>query len=321
MPTAEPALVQVVKPGWCTTVQDLGRHGCQQYGISVSGAMDRVALVTANRLVGNHDAVAALEITLIGPELLFENAAVVAVTGADLAPAIDGRPVPLWETVKFPAGSRLTFGPRRSGARCYLAAAGGFDVPLLWGSRATHLPTGIGGGNGRALVAGEILCLHVGTDQGHRPRIGSTLAPNSRPTYVETPALRVIAGPQEANADALAILTTAHYQLTNQSNRMGYRLEGPRIETMSAQPAISDGTAMGALQIPPDGQPILLMADRPTTGGYPKIAVVITADLSQAAQLQPGDTVRFRSTNLQEAEAAFAEQWRRINEVLPPREA
>lgn len=320
MSTAEPTSVRVIKPGWCTTVQDLGRHGYQQYGVSVSGAMDRLALVIANRLVRNPDAAAALEIALVGPELLFEQAALVAITGADLSPTIDGQNVPNWTTVLIQGGGRLSFGRRRSGARSYLAVAGGFDVPLLWGSRSTHLSTRSGGFNGRALMADDTLQVGLIAGRSERARIGATLAHDNRPIYSDSPSLRVVPGPQLAGACALSVLTKSPYRVSSQSDRMGYRLEGQPLPNLPAHPQISDGTAMGALQVPPDGQPILLMADAPTTGGYPKLAVVISADLSQAAQLRPGDTLMFRPTTLGEAEAALADQWRQINEALPRRE-
>src|SRR5690348_7058548 len=188
MSTTEPTCIRVITPGWCTTVQDLGRHGYQQFGVSASGAMDRLALVIANRLVNNPDAAAGLEITLLGPELLFEEAGVLAITGGDLSPAIDGKAVPLWTTVAVRAGSRLTFGPRRSGARSYLAAAGGIDVPLLWGSRSTQLSTGTGGLNGRALLEDDTLRLHAIGDGRDRPGLGTALAPRHRPIYGDSPA-------------------------------------------------------------------------------------------------------------------------------------
>ena len=307
----------MIKPGWCTTVQDLGRHGCQQYGVSVSGAMDRLALVIANRLVNNHDSAAGLEITIVGPEFLFEHDAVVAITGADLSPAVNSHSVPLWSTVAIPAGGRLTFGRRQSGTRSYLAVAGGFDVPLLWGSRSTHLSTGTGGHDGRPLVADDGLQVFPGASGIERPLLGSALVHSRRPIYADSPTLRVLGGPQHVSAEALSVLTATAYRLTGQSDRMGYRLEGEPIPYVPGHARVSDGVTMGALQIPPDGQPILLMADRPTTGGYPKVATVISADLPQAAQLQPGDTVNFRTTTLPEAEAALANQWRQINAALP----
>ena len=179
MSTVKPTSIRVIKPGWCTTVQDLGRHGYQHYGVSVSGAMDRLALVIANRLVSNHDVAAALEITIVGPELLFEDAAVLAITGADLSPAIDGHTIPIWTTITIQAGSRLTFGRRQTGARSYVAVAGAFDVPLLWGSRSTHISSGTGGFNGRALLADDL--LQAGLEQRERPCLGAMLAPGDRP--------------------------------------------------------------------------------------------------------------------------------------------
>ena len=161
MTTAKSTSIRVVKPGWCTTVQDLGRHGYQHYGVSVSGAMDRLGLVIANRLVNNPDVAAALEITIVGPELVFEEAAVLAITGADLSPAIDGQSVPIWTTLAIQAGSRLTFGRRRTGARSYIAVAGMLDIPSRWGSRSTHISSGTGGFNGRALLADDLLRVNV----------------------------------------------------------------------------------------------------------------------------------------------------------------
>jgi antagonist of KipI len=321
MSIAEPISIRVIKPGFCTTVQDLGRRGFQQYGVSVSGAMDRLALVIANRLVSNQDRAAALEITLNGPELLFEEQSVVAITGADLSPAIDGSSVPLWTTLALRTGSRLTFGTRRNGARAYLSVAGGFDVPSLWDSRSTHLSSCTGGLNGRVLMADDMLPVGIRVPGSEQPHIGATLPDDCRPVYVDRPTLRVIPGPQDVSADALAILTTAPYRLTSQSDRMGYRLEGAPLRYVVSQPPISDGTAMGALQIPPDGSPILLMADRPTTGGYPKVAAVISADLPLAAQLLPDDRVSFLTVTVAEAEAASVKRWRQISEVLPRRRA
>ena len=156
MTTAKSTSIRVIKPGWCTTVQDLGRHGYQHYGVSVSGAMDRLGLVIANRLVNNPDVAAALEITIVGPELVFEDAAVLAITGADLSPAIDGQSVPIWTTLAIQAGSRLTFGRRRTGARSYMAVSGMIDIPSRWGSRSTHISSGMGGFNGRSLASGPL---------------------------------------------------------------------------------------------------------------------------------------------------------------------
>lgn len=309
--------VTIHKPGWLTTVQDLGRHGYQQYGVPVSGAMDRQACVVANRLVGNVDEAAVLEITLQGPELHFHDDAVVAVTGADLSPSLNGLGLPLWTSVPVKQGSRLTFGRRRAGARSYLAIAGGIAVPVMLGSRSTHVSSGTGGVQGRALRAGDALVggrLSVRTTT-----IGRALPEPLRPVYAPAPTLRILAGPQNRSfADgALDVLTSHPYRLTSHSDRMGYRLDGPTLDTATEQ-WISGGTATGALQIPKDGRPILLMADRQTTGGYPIIAVVISADLHLAAQLLPGDTIRFRLTSLPEAQAILRAQRKALDDILPP---
>jgi antagonist of KipI len=315
----EPARITVVKPGWLTTVQDLGRHGHQQYGMPVSGPMDRRSHAIANRLVGNCDQEASLEITLKGPELLFETAAIVAITGADLSPAINGVAQPLWTSVPVRAGTGLTFGARRSGARCYLAIAGGIDIPVVLGSRSTHVSSRTGGVQGRALAAGDRL-IGVTTGPHQRATIGRTLPERLRPSSSTSVTLRILPGPQCSSfaPQAFGMLTANPYRLSSQSDRMGYRLEGPRLTQARAGVRISDGTALGALQVPPDGQPILLMADRHTTGGYPIIAVVISADLHLAGQLLPGETVSFKPTTLPGAQAILKMQWEELDRAIPP---
>jgi antagonist of KipI len=308
----------VVKPGWFTTVQDLGRYGYQQYGVPVGGAMDRRSFIIANRLVGNCDHDAALEITLKGPELLFETDSVIAITGADLTPSVDGTAIPLWTSLLMKAGSALSFGPRRAGARCYVAIAGGIDVPVALGSRSTHISSQTGGVKGRALVQGDVLVSRTPLPHTHGT-VGRGLPERLRPDYSSTATLRMLPGPQcnSFREDALTVLTTNPYHLSSQSDRIGYRLEGPNLAHVGAGEWISDGTAMGALQVPHDGQPILLMADRQTTGGYPKIAVVISADLHLAGQLMPGDMITFRRTTLPEAQAILRAQWEEVNRSIP----
>lgn len=309
----------VVKPGWLTTVQDLGRYGYQQYGVPVSGAMDRYSYILANRLIGNRDHDAALEITLKGPELLFEHDSVIAVTGADLTPSVNGIGIPRWTSLLVQAGSRMTFGTRRAGARCYLAVAGGVNVPVVLGSRSTHISSQTGGEKGRALAQGDLLV--GGVPFPHmRTTIGRSLPEKYRPVYSTLATLRIVPGPQRSSfsEQACEVLTSNLYRLTSQSDRMGYRLEGPKLAHAGSEQWISDGTAMGALQVPPDEQPILLMADRQTTGGYPKIAVVISADLHLAGQLMPGETVTFRITTLREAQALLKAQWNELDKAIPP---
>ncbi len=314
----EVVTIAVVKPGWLTTVQDVGRLGYQQYGMPVSGAMDQRSLCIANRLIGNHDHDAALEITLKGPDLLFEQDAAIALTGADLTPSVNCATIPLWTSLRVQAGSRLTFSARRAGGRCYLAVAGGIDVPVVLGSRATHLSSQTGGLNGRALIAGDRLTCRIPTRIRHTT-IRRTFPEEFRPLYESRTTLRVLLGPQQGlfQPEALVLLTRTTYRLTSDSDRTGFRLEGAKIPQSGGGQCISDGTAMGTLQIPPDGQPILLMADRHTTGGYPKCAVIITADHHRAGQLLPGDTVRFQMTTLPEAQAAMKTQWNELQRILP----
>lgn len=313
----EPARFRVVRSGLLTTVQDPGRFGYQRFGMPVGGAMDRVALRLANHLVGNPDQTAALEITVTGPELVFESDAVIALTGAGLSPTINGAPVPPWTTLRVTRGSLLSFGERQSGARTYLAVSGGIDVPLVLGSRSTHLPSKTGGVKGRALVKGDVLIGGPPSSKIGR-LVGRTIPPSVRPPYSSAPTLRVVLGPQTDcfTADAVETLVHGRYTVTPQSDRMGYRLSGPPLVHAASADILSDATPPGAVQVPANQQPILLMADRQTTGGYPKIAVVITADLPLAAQLLPGDTIVFNVIDVREAQAIAREQQASLEKAL-----
>ncbi|ABZ83690.1 allophanate hydrolase subunit 2 [Heliomicrobium modesticaldum Ice1] len=300
--------VQVIKGGLLTTVQDMGRHGHQASGMPVAGAMDTFSLQAANLLVGNDPGAAALEITLVGPQLRFLSTAVIAVTGGDLSPAVDGNPLPMWENVLIEAGSLLTFGAPRSGCRAYLAVAGGWAVEPVMGSRSTYVKGQIGGYQGRALKAGDTLLHYRGKDFN---QIGYRIMQAEWvPRYKTDVSVRAIVGPQ---ADFFSSVMrerffSADFCISPLSDRMGYRLEGPSIQSVMEKEMISDATALGAVQVPPDGQPILLMADRQTTGGYPKIATVITADIPLLAQAQAGHQVRFVPCTLGEARAALRQQ-------------
>lgn len=311
--------VIVVKGGWLTTVQDLGRYGYQQYGVPIAGAMDRFSAIVANRLVGNSDYAALLELTLKGPELQFEEDSVIAVTGADLSPTINGSSVPLWESIAIQRGSRLSFGTKRAGSRAYLAIADGIDVPLVLGSRSTHCASQTGGFQGRPLKPGDILLCGENSGKSVDRLIGKRLPDRLLPRYEQSIPLRIVPGPQQDFflKQSLAALTEATYTVSPQSDRMGYRLSGPNIIHKGSMPFISDGTAMGALQVPSDGQPICLMADRQTTGGYPKIAVVISTDLPLAAQLAPGDSITFALCTVAEAQTALRKQRTLLDTALP----
>jgi KipI family sensor histidine kinase inhibitor len=284
--------VSVIKPGMLTTIQDLGRWGFQSRGVPVAGPMDPVSHRLANALVGNARDAALLEVTLLGPELEFEDERLVAVAGAEFDLSLDGRPVPSRAPFTVAAGSHLRFGARRLGARAYLAVSGGITVAATLGSRSTHLVSAMGGVGGRALMAGDRLPLGDPS-----PSRGLALAP--QPAVAALPdrhaTVRVLPGPQVEYfaPDVLDVLQSAPYVVGHNSDRMGFRLDGPRLTHARGADIISDATPLGVLQVPASGQPILLMADRQTTGGYPKIATVITADMAIAGQLAPADTISF----------------------------
>jgi antagonist of KipI len=296
-------IVRINKAGLLTTVQDRGRWGYQASGVSVAGPMDAYSHRLANALVGNDDGAATLEVTLTGPELEFVDDRDVVVTGAEF----DNVPT---EVFHVGAGERVTFGQRRRGARAYVAISGGIDTPKVLGSRATHLPTGMGG---RPLKAGDEVKLGP-AEAGHYVRIEWSVR-SIRLQADQTPAvLRVLPGPQadRFTANALDALQSAPYRIEPDSNRMGYRLTGPRLEHSRGADIISDATPLGVLQVPASGQPILLMADRQTTGGYAKIATVISADLGLAGQLAPGDDIRFAVCSPADALAALLAQEQRL---------
>jgi len=305
------ASVSVVKPGMLTTVQDAGRWGFQARGVPVAGPMDPVSHRLANALVGNDRTAALLEVTLLGPELEFGDERLVAVAGAEFELTVDGRERLACMPFSVAAGSRLRFGARRSGARAYLAVSGGIAVQPFLGSRATHLISGMGGVGGRALIAGDRLPL--GVPGGRRCQ-----TPSDTSRWCLTPSgtavLRVLPGPQADyfSPDALDALQSAPYVVGHNSDRMGFRLEGPRLIHQRGADIISDATPLGVLQVPASGQPIVLMADRQTTGGYPKIATVISADMTIAGQLAPADTVRFAVCTARDAMAALIAQERAL---------
>jgi antagonist of KipI len=301
--------LRVIRPGLLTTVQDSGRWGWQDRGVSVSGAMDPRSHRAANALVGNEPTAATLEITLRGPELEFDEERTVALCGADFVVTGDDRPVGCDVPFKVSRGARLKIGHRSRGARGYLAIGGGIDVPRVFGSRSTHLPSRLGGYQGRALAAGDVLPLGLPSPERRGP---------SRAPALVMPAgharLRILPGPQVDRfaAETLEKLQSGPYTIQPASDRMGYRLDGPALMPIGTNEMISDPSPLGAVQLPASGQPILLMADRQTTGGYPKIAVVISADIGLAGQLGPGDTITFAICTRQEALAALITQERML---------
>jgi antagonist of KipI len=297
--------ITVLRPGLLTTIQDGGRWGHQASGVPVSGPMDRVSHRMANALVGNDETAALLEATLLGPEIRIESSALVAVAGADLGARLDAEDVPLHRPIKCRPGSVLRFRERRSGARAYIAFGGGITTPAVLGSRATHTYCGLGGVQGRAIAVGDRLPL--GSERGISPWRVVNVPQRASAGGAK---VRVLPGPQHDHfpAQALDLLQRTRFTVTSQSDRMGYRLEGGTIPRVEGHEMISDVTFAGALQVPPSGDPILLMSDRQTSGGYPQIAIVITADLPIAGQLAPGDWIEFEVCTRHQALSALIAQ-------------
>lgn len=297
-----------------TTVQDLGRWGFQSRGVPVAGPMDRCSHRLANALVGNAPGAAALEVTLVGPGIVFGDERRVAVSGARFELTVNSYDAPCDWAFVVPAGGRLRFGRRTRGARACLAVDGGIDVPAVLGSRATHLISAMGGLEGRALRADDRLPLGP---RAAPPGHGLASAEPIVPLPDGHARIRVLAGPQADYfaAGALDVLQSAPYTITQQSDRMGFRLDGPPLTHARGADIISDATPLGVLQVPASGLPILLMADRQTAGGYPKIATVITADICLAGQLGPGDAITFVVCTDREAIAALIAQERALMAV------
>lgn len=298
--------IEVQAPGLLTTVQDLGREGFGPMGVSPSGAADAVSLRVGNRLVGNDDNAAALEMTLVGGTFRFTEAAVIALTGSDFGATLDGAPVPLWESIPVRAGACLRLGATRSGARCYLCVHGGIAVEPVLGSASTHLLSGLGGFDGRPLRRGDMLRLGPTSAPARKRRTDSQALRALAPRKL----LRVTAGPQ---ADWFAESTQrtfyeSTYRVAENSNRMGLRLEGAAVAPTPAREMITEGVSLGAVQVPAGGHPIILFVEQQTTGGYPKIANVISADLVSVGQLRPRDEIRFERVEFATAQSLLREQ-------------
>lgn len=309
--------IRVLEPGLLTTIQDAGRTGLQAQGVSPSGAADPLAARLANLLTGNPASAAVLEMTLPGTVLEFEAACLAALSGAGMSPWLDGRAVPLDRPVWLPAGGILRMEPAGRGCRMCLAVAGGFAVPGFAGSRSTDLRLGRGGLEGRALQAGDRLECGAAAPESRRlaralagraGRFGWAWVDWSAPRFIWTGyrpegELRVIPGPQSDwfDEEAWHRFYGAEYLVSGHSDRMGLRLEGPAVKAFPGRSLLSEGVATGTIQLPPDGQPIILLADRQTTGGYPKMAQLITVDLPSTAQLRPGGRVRFKPCSREEA--------------------
>ena len=319
--------ILVERPGLLTTMQDLGRSGYQHLGVSPGGVMDEVSHRIANLLVGNRPEMASLEITLAGPTLHFDTDSLIALCGGDLSAQVEGAPVPLWRPVIVRADSRLSFGRAVTGARCYLAVDGGYGIPAVMGSASTNLAARFGGHQGRPLRAGDRWAtpprsrdlyptLERRFSRERPPCLGpdgfssgSTELDFSRPC-----ALRMIPGPEwlRLTEDSRIRFLGDTFRVDSRSNRMGIRLQGSALTLEQPLEMVSSGVATGTIQLPPDGCPILLMVDRQTTGGYPRLGELATVDLPHAAQLRPGETLRFEIISLEEAQVSYVRRETRM---------
>jgi len=288
-------MIRVTDPGPQTTVQDLGRPGQLRYGIPPSGPVDVRAFTIANRLVGNPDGDAGLECTLMGPRFTVETACAIAVTGAEAPITINGSPAEPWATLALAPGDTVRVAAARAGVRIYLAFSGGLDVPPVLGSRATYLRGRLGGFHGRALKRDDVLRVF----RAPMPALRAA-TPAEIPALEAEPEIRVVLGPQadRFTAEGVAAFLGRPFEMLPQSDRMGARLSGPRITHTCGHDIISDGIALGAIQVPGDGQPIVLLVDRQSTGGYAKIATVGSFDIGRIGQVKPGQRVRFRAVDV-----------------------
>lgn len=308
------ATFEVLQPGILTTIQDLGRYGFSQFGVPPSGAVDALSFRVGNLLVGNGEQEAGLETTLMGLKIKVLRDVVIAITGGDLSPALNEESLEMWRTHLLVEGDIIAFKKVKAGCRAYLAVSGGFVVPKIMGSCSTYLSGNFGGLEGRKLRRGDI--LYTPADISPPLSILGLRFPGDWiPSLEKETSLRVIAGPQNHHFTEKGFQTfySAPYQVTPQCDRMGIRLEGPKIERRPdvEESIISEGLISGAIQVPGDGKPIIILTEL-VTGGYTKIAAIISTDLPMVAQLKPGDQVRFRPISIEESQLLFREQEERL---------
>ena len=299
-------MIQVLEPGLLKTLQDLGREGFGPLGVSPSGAADAVSLRIGNRLVGNAVGEAALEMTLLGGTFAFPEGAMLALTGSDFGATLDVKPVEMCTSFEAKPGQVLRLGPTRSGARCYLCVRGGIETKHFLHSASTHVLSGLGGHDGRSLRKGDVLSTAAAGGSTGIQRLAARAKQELKPRK----ALRVTPGPQcEWFSESSQRLFYANtYRVAEESNRMGIRLEGTPIPGTAVGEMISEGVSLGAVQVPEGGKPIILFVEQQTTGGYPKIANVISADFHSLGQLRPRDEIRFERIELETARALLIEQ-------------
>lgn len=322
--------VTILKAGLQTTIQDLGRYGYQKYGVIVSGAMDTYAMRLSNIAVGNDENEGVLEITMLGPSLKISKGNLISITGADFSPSINNKKVPLGRPIYLKEDCVLNFGKCISGCRCYLAVAGGFNVPVFMESKSTYLRAKIGGKDGRALEKGDV--LEIGT----MSKLSQSIIKELSYSYKEanfaaakwylkeaviysndSEVIRVYEDMQfkEAQGQSIEEFFSCSFSVDIKSDRMGYRLNGPKIKFKEKIEMISGEVSFGTIQIPPDGNPIILLADRATAGGYPKLAHVAFCDIQKLVQLKPFNSIKFKRITLKEAEKLYLDRERYIDQL------
>jgi antagonist of KipI len=307
---------EVLDPGILTTIQDLGRYGFSQFGVPPSGALDTFSLRVGNLLVGNREEEACLEVTLMGLKIKAMKEVVIAITGGDLSPTLNGEPLEMWRTHLLLEGDAITFKKVKAGCRAYLAVSGGLVVPKIMGSCSTYLSGNFGGLEGRKLRRGDI--LYTPDIPSCLGKLGLRFPSDWIPSLDKEDPLKVIPGPQDHHFTEKGVQTfcSSSYQVTPQCDRMGVRLKGPKIERRSdvEESIISEGLISGSIQVPGNGKPLIILTEL-VTGGYTKIATIISTDLPKVAQLKPGDQVRFKPISVEKSHLLLKEQEDRLKEL------
>lgn len=308
--------IKVLNAGLLSSFQDLGRIGYQQFGVPISGAMDPYSHQIANWLVGNNASQPTLEVTFLGPTLQFESNECIAITGGNLTPKLNGVPIPMWENIKVTAGDCLSFGQRVSGVRSYISFSGQLQLKKIMGSYSYYKNANIG----KSLNTTKNFVVHSTTSKKKR-----SLPGKYRPTFIENLTCKVILGPQDEwlKKESINLFFKSTYTLTNDSNRMGYRLNGAKLFHKKTADIISEGLSPGAIQVPGNGEPIIMMADAQTTGGYCKLGYIVTPDLPLLSQLAPNDKVRFEKISISEARDYYKNyitQLKNIRQILLEKE-
>ena len=307
--------IKIITPGLMTSVQDCGRYGYQASGFSVSGALDMRSYKLANILAGNIENLAVLEMTMLGITAEFTQNTVFAITGGDFTPTINGESINMYQTVYASAGDVLKMGAAKTGSRAYIAFLGGVDVPLVMGSRSTNMKCKIGGFEGRALRAGDVIETGDNFPIDYRKKVKKIKPDDFSSSEAE---IRVILGPQDDYFTEKGIDTflSSPYTLTKDCDRMGFKLDGEKIENINGVDIVSDGIALGSVQGPSSGKPIIMLADRQTTGGYAKIATVVSVDIPRLVQLKSGSTVHFKEVTAKEAEKLYKAEQREYEKLM-----